>query len=92
MKVIKIKLPFPTTTPDLSKYTFTITDYLKTTSVSASDVYGFNILLYPTNYKDQQVERIVIGDSKNTTNKSNIKLSKYSFIYIKSKKININFC
>ncbi|WP_374449485.1 DUF4270 family protein [Cloacibacterium normanense] len=60
---------------DNSQYTFTITDYLKTTSVSASDVYGFNILLYPTNYKDQQVERIVIGDSKNTTNKSNIKLS-----------------
>jgi hypothetical protein len=41
----------------------------KTTSTN-----GNSILLYPTNYRDQQVKRLVIGDSKNKVNKSNIKL------------------
>ena len=59
---------------DNSQYTFSLTDYLKTMTANSSSATGRSILLYPTTYKEQKIKRLVIGDSKNTTNKSNIKL------------------
>ena len=59
---------------DKSQYTFSVTDYLKTMTANSSSATGRSILLYPTTYKEQKIKRLVIGDSKNTTNKSNIKL------------------
>lgn len=59
---------------DNSEYAISVTDYLKNIVKEGSEAYGYNILLYPTNYKEQQIERIVIGNSKNTTNRSNVKL------------------
>jgi hypothetical protein len=43
-------------------------------TANSSSATGRSILLYPTTYKEQKIKRLVIGDSKNTTNKSNIKL------------------
>ena len=59
---------------DSSQYTFSITSYLKNMIDKTTSTNGNSILLYPTNYRDQQVKRLVIDDSKNKVNKSNIKL------------------
>ena len=59
---------------DNSQYTFSVTDYLKTMTANNSNATGRSILLYPTSYREQLVKRLVVGDSKNSTNKSNIKL------------------
>lgn len=59
---------------DNSQYTFSVTDYLKNMVDSSTYTNGYSILLYPTNYKEQQIKRLVIGDSNNKTNKSNIQL------------------
>ena len=59
---------------DKSQYTFSVTDYLKTMTANNSNATGRSILLYPTSYREQLVKRLVVGDSKNSTNKSNIKL------------------
>ena len=59
---------------DSSQYTFSISSYLKNMIDKTTSTNGNSILLYPTNYRDQQVKRLVIGDSKNKVNKSNIKL------------------
>jgi len=59
---------------DNSIYAISVTDYLKNIVTEGSEAYGYNILLFPTNYKEQQIERIVIGNSSHSTNKSNIKL------------------
>jgi hypothetical protein len=59
---------------DNSQYTFSIANYLKNILSKTTSTNGYSILLYPTNYKDQQIKRLVIGDSRNKINKSNIKL------------------
>lgn len=57
-----------------SQYSFSVTDYLKNMVDQTTATNGYSILLYPKNYKEQQIKRLVIGDSKNSINKSNIKL------------------
>ncbi len=59
---------------DRADILFSLTDYLKTMTANSSSATGRSILLYPTTYKEQKIKRLVIGDSENTTNKSNIKV------------------